>query len=154
MAQPPRPAQRSDQREPQRFILRTGSNRFEFDQSCIPGGMTYEWKRATIFGQEDTENLINLDQNGWSPVPAERHPELMGRRAVAGGEIRRGGLVLMERAQEITEEARDLDTFAARNQVATQVQRLGLEGKRAAGRGIKTHYEAVPSKDDGRVVPD
>jgi hypothetical protein len=151
MAQPPRAAQRSEQRAPQRIMLRTGSNRFEFDQSLIPSGICYEWKRKTLFGQEDTENLITLEQNGWSPVPAERHPELMGRRAILGAEIVRGGLILMERPADITEEARELDTFAARNQVATQVQRLGLDGRRAAGRGIKTSYAAGDVADQ---VPD
>jgi hypothetical protein len=131
--------------------LRTGSNRFEFDREVIPPGQTYEWKRKTMFGQEDSENLINLEQNGWSAVPADRHPELMGRRAIAGAEICRGGLILMERADEITAEARDLDTFAARNQVATQVQRLGLEGKRASGRGIRTSYDPPA---ETQVVPD
>lgn len=151
MAPPPRAAQRSEQRVQQRpLVIRTGSNRFEFDRDVIPDGMTYEWKRKSMFGAEDIENMINLDQNGWSPVPADRHPELMGRRAVVGGEIVRGGLMLMERPEEITEEARELDTFAARNQVAQQVQRLGLEGKRAAGKGIKTTYEAP----EGNVVPD
>lgn len=138
--------QRSEQRVPQRLALRTGTNRFDFDHAIIPDDMVYEWKRKSIYGQEDVEHLINLDANGWSPVPAERHPELMGRRAVLGGEIVRGGMILMERPKELSEEARDLDTFAAKNQVATQLQRLGLEGKRAAGRGIKTTY--APGKAD------
>lgn len=150
MPTPPRAPQRSEQRVHQRITLRTGSNRFEFDRDLIPHGMTYEWKRASVFGQEDQENLINCEQNGWLPVPAERHPELSGRRAVAGTEIKRGGLMLMERPDEITEEAREMDTFAARHQVAAQVQRLGLEGKRAAGKGIKTNYEPPPET----VIPD
>jgi hypothetical protein len=153
MAQAPfRPIQRSQQRVQQRpLVIRTGSNRFEFDRDMIPGGMCYEWKRKTMFGAEDVENLINLDQNGWVPVPADRHPELMGRRATVGGEIVRGGLILMERPEEISEEARELDTFAARSQVAQQIQRLGLEGKRAAGKGIKTSYD---HPDAPNVVPD
>lgn len=151
MAAPPRPAQRSQQRVPQRLILRTGSNRFDLDQTLVPQGMTYEWKRKTMFGQEDTENLITLEHNGWEPVPADRHPELMGRRAIAGQEICRGGLMLMERPEEITDEAREIDTFAARHQVASQVQRLGLEGHRAAGKGIKTTYHAP---DDAQPIPD
>jgi hypothetical protein len=150
MAQPPRAPQRSEQRVQQRITLRTGSNRFEFDRDLIPPGMTYEWKRKTIFGQDDQENMINLEQNGWTPVPAERHIELTGRRAVTGAEILRGGLVLMERPDEITAEAREMDTFAARHQVASQVQRLGLEGKRVAGKGFKTTYDPPPEQ----VVPD
>lgn len=151
MAAPQRPAQRSEQRVGQRLVMRTGSNRFEFDRSLIPNGMTYEFKRFSMFGQEDKEHLVDLEQNGWTPVPAERHPELSGRRAVAGADIVRGGLMLMERPTEITDEARELDTFAARHQVAAQVQRLGLEGKRAAGKGFKTSYDAPA---DSQTIPD
>lgn len=152
-----RPIQRSEQRVRQRVVIRTGAQRFEFDESLKPDGMTYEWKRKTMFGQEDNENMVNLEQNGWETVPADRHPELAGRRALAGGEIVRGGLVLMERPEDITEESRELDTFAARNQVAAQVQRLGLEGKRAAGKGIKTAYLKPTKADligDGTVIDD
>ncbi len=149
---PERPIQRSQQRVPQRpLVVRTGSNRFDFDRDMIPAGMVYEWRRKTMFGAEDVENLINLDMNGWTPVPADRHPELSGRRVTVGGEIVRGGLILLERPSEISDEARELDTFAARNQVAQQIQRLGLEGKRAAGKGIKTSYEAP---EGANVVPD
>jgi hypothetical protein len=149
---PQRPAQRSEQRVGQRMIMRTGSNRFEFNRDLIPQGMSYEWKRCTLYGQEDTEHLVDLEQNGWEPVPSERHPELSGRRAVAGSKNVRGGLMLMERPIEITDEARDLDTFAARHQVAAQVQRLGLEGKRAAGKGIRTSYEAPTA--ESQQIPD
>jgi hypothetical protein len=147
----PRPPQRSEQRLRQGVNLRTSLNRYEYDRSKIPAGMTYEWKRKTVFGQEDTENLVNLEANGWEPVPAERHPELSGRRAQVGTQIVRGGLILMERPVEITEEARELDTFAARHQVAQQIQRLGLEGKRAAGRGLKVSYDAP---DEAQTVPE
>lgn len=151
MPAPQRPIQRSEQRTGQRMVMRTGSNRFEFDRNLIPSGMSVEWKRCTMFGQEDKEHLIDLEQNGWEPVPAERHPELSGRRAVAGSNIVRGGLMLMQRPQEITDEAKELDTFAARHQVAAQVQRLGLEGKRAAGKGFKTSYDAPA---DAQTIPD
>jgi hypothetical protein len=122
-------------------VLRTANNRFDLDRSKIPPAMTYEWKRVTMFGQTDTENMVNCEANNWTAVPAERHPELSGRRAQVGADITRGGLILMERPSEYTEESRELEEFAARNQVATQVQRLGLEGKRAGGKGFKTTYD-------------
>lgn len=139
----PRIAQRAEQRAPQRVKLYNAMNRYEVDQSRIPPGMSYEWKRKTVFGQDDVEHLINLDANGWVPVPCERHPELTGKY-VTGKEIVRGGLVLMERSQEITDEARNLDMGAADDQVTHQVRRLGQEGKIAAGKkGIKRGYEPI-----------
>lgn len=137
-----RTAQRSEQRVPQRVTLRNASDRFTFDRSKIPDGMEYGWKRLTLMGQEDTEHQILLEQNGWDAVPPERHPELHSRRAtITAKTIVRGGQILMERPIEIGDEARELDEFAAKNQVAAQVQRLGLQGQRAAGKGIKTTYE-------------
>lgn len=148
-----RPMQRSDQRSlPGRLQIRTPGNRFAIDETRIPTGMHYEWKRQKFMGHEDIEHLVNLDANGWTPVPAERHPELSGTRLQAGKEIVRGGLMLMERPTEITEEARELDGFAAKHQVASQMQRLGLQGHRAGGRGIKKTIGPAP--DQERMVED
>lgn len=148
-----RAPQRSEQRDPHRprVVLRTANNRFDLDRAKIPPGMCYEWKRVSVFGQQDTENLVNVEANGWTAVPAERHPELSGKRAQVGSDITRGGLMLMERPTEVTEESRELEEAAARNQVSTQVQRLGLEGKRAAGKGFRTTYEPPGSLQQ---VPD
>jgi len=146
-----RPMQRSDQRSlPGRLQIRTPGNRYDIDTSRIPPGMHYEWKRKTFMGSEDIEHLVNLDANGWTPVPAERHPELSGTRLQAGAEIVRGGQMLMERPKEITDEARELDGFAAKHQVASQMQRLGLS--RQMGRGIKKSIGPAP--DQERMVED
>lgn len=141
-----RAMQRSEQRAPQGVVIRTALNRFDFDRRRIPPGMTYEWKRKNVLGKEDTEHLINLESNGWTAVPPERHPELAGRRTV-GEEIVKGDMVLMERPEEITEEARELDKFAAGFQYASQLQRLGLQGHRAAGKGVRRTYEPIPEDE-------
>lgn len=146
-----RPQQRSEQRSFQRFAIRTPTNRFNLDENLIPPNMTYEWKRKTIMGMEDVESQINYEANGWTPVPPDRHPELMGLRKTNANEIVRGGLVLMQRPVEITSQVQELEEFAARNQVAMQLQRLRMEGKRAAGRGIKTDYQEAPAP---QRVPD
>jgi hypothetical protein len=134
----PRLSQRGEQRAPQRNMrIRTAANRYDIDLSLKPAGMDYAWKRANLMGMEDTENLVNSEANGWNPVPAERHPEITGSRHYKNAEIKIGGLVLYERPKEISEEARELDRFAADQQVAAQLQRLKLSGHRAAGRGVK-----------------
>ncbi len=139
-----RPSQRSEQRSPQRLQIRTPGNRFDLDHLRTPAGMHYEWKRQTFMGAVDTEHLVNLEANGWTPVPADRHPELTGTRLQSGSEIVRGGLMLMERPIEITDEARELDGFAAKQQVAAQIQRLGLAGHRAGGKGLKREIGPPP----------
>jgi len=121
-----RSAQRTDQREPLRRQSRTAADRFHIAKTSIPDGVTYEWKRITYNGKEDLEHQIDLAENGWTAVPADRHPELSGRKAEVGSMIVRGGLVLMERPAELTFEARQEDKAKAKEQLTTQIHRLGL----------------------------
>lgn len=119
---------RDPQREPQRG-RRSSNNgpthRFHFDPSVIPDGMDYNWKRLTCKGETDTEHQIECAENGWTPVPAERHPDKAGRDAKPGSMIVRGGLVAMERPKQLSKEAVEEDTREAHNQLATQFKRLG-----------------------------
>ena len=140
----PRAAQRTPQRAPQRRVIYTGANRYDFDKTRIPEGMAYAWKRVTLAGQEDTEHQVLCELNGWTPVPSNRHPELTGSRAT-DQPIIRGGQMLMEQPAEWEKESRSVDNFTARHAVEEQVQRLGLASKRqGAGKGIKRTMEAVP----------
>lgn len=87
---------------------------FYIDPRLIKPGWSYEWKRESVHGQPSTEHMINMRENHWKPVPADRHPQL-----AAAGEtvIRRGGTVLMERPKYLTEEAQMEDIQAALNPV-------------------------------------
>jgi hypothetical protein len=139
---------RSEQRPAQRVRIRTPGERYEVDLSKKPAGMDYNWKAKTILGAENVEGMINYDANGWVAVPAGRHPELAGKRLTKDAEIVRGGQLLMERPTEISAEARAMDGHEARKQVADQLQRLGLAGHRAAGRGLKRSYAPVEDSMD------
>ncbi len=78
------------------------SNQLYVDPRIIPEGYTYEWKAESIYGQPNTEHMVELRENHWRAVPASRHPEL----AAAGDTvIRRAGTVLHERPSYLTEEA-------------------------------------------------
>lgn len=135
-------AQRVRQRAPQRRVIYTGENRFDFDKSKIPPGMTYAWKRVSIAGQEDKENQILTEMNGWTPVPGNRHPELAGKTADERPIIR-GGQMLVEQPKEWEEESRALMNFKAQNTLEEQIQRLGASAKREGGRGVKRTMEKV-----------
>lgn len=152
----PRPAagrkrspQRSAQRSASHIHIVTAANRYEMDLTRKPPGMDYGWKVRTVLGQENTEALVMQDLNGWVPVPPDRHPELSGRRIKTGQTIERGGLVLCERPMELTEESREMERFAAGNQMASQIARLGLDSKTNArkGRPVRTKYERPPDED-------
>jgi hypothetical protein len=141
---PPRPAQRPRQRPVQRRKIYTGANIFDFDHALIPPEMTYQWKRVSCGGQEDKQNQILAELNGWEKVPANRHPELSGHNA--GEEpIVRGGLMLMEQPKEWAQESADIDKFSARQALEEQVARLhGTSGKEGGVKGgIKRQVAAL-----------
>ena len=69
---------------------------FYYDESKVPDGMVYEWKRVSYVGKEDTEYQLHvkrIDGGGWKPVPSERHPE---QNIPVDQPIIRGGQMLME----------------------------------------------------------
>lgn len=102
---------------------RRNENKFFFDRRLIPPGWDYEYKRVKCYGQEDTDHQVNLRENGWTPVPASRHPELMpiGHE----GPIVKDGMMLMERPLELTQEARAEDYQAAVDPVNALREMLG-----------------------------
>lgn len=116
-----------------------------------PPGWTYEWKRKTLAGMEDTDHLNALNDNGWTSVPADRHAGTAGRSKT--GEIVKDGLMLMERPEELTREARAEESIAARAQI--QAQNDQYRGRMPSGMStdhpgvrpnIRGSYEQSPSE--------
>lgn len=83
------------------------------------------------------------EMNGWTPVPANRHPELAGRNAKETEAIVRGGQMLMEQPKEYEKESREMENFEAKNSLEEQIQRLGLQARRNGARGIGRSLEAI-----------
>lgn len=81
----------------------------DIDPSLVPHGYRYSWKRLALFktGEfEDSHNVAIAMKKGWTPVPAERHPELrqmdfLGRNSEMNGYIHRGNSLLMERTIDL-----------------------------------------------------
>lgn len=112
-----------------------------------PPGWTYEWKRKTIAGMEDTDHLNGLMENGWTPVPADRYVGNFNVKSRTG-EIVRDGMILMERPEELTHEARTEEALAAREQIHAQNAQYrgrlpsGMSGEHPGVRAqINTTYE-------------
>lgn len=101
-------------------------DRFYIPPHIVPYGWTYEWKRESLFGQEDTAHLIHMQENGWRPVMAETHPGYFMPEGYKGA-IRRDGLIMMERPAELTEEARNEERAAAKYLMEAQKEQLGLQ---------------------------
>lgn len=105
-------------------MIDEGEDIFYFDPDSQPDGWTYEWKRRTVYGEENPQYQVQLEQNGWQPVPAARHPEMMPSTGGPYHTIERNGQILMERPKIITDYVRDKDKARARAQVATKEAQL------------------------------
>lgn len=127
---------RGTARETGRIIIRTAENRFDVPLDEIPSGMDYGWKVKTVNGQEAREAMINWRLNGWTPVPAGRHPGFSGEPADSQAVIERGGQILCERPMELSQQSRGMDRDKAKDQVRSQMDRL-------AGRARNTGSERV-----------
>jgi hypothetical protein len=130
------------------------NDKFHIDPAVIPDAWTYEWKRNTIYNQEDPSYQVELVRMGWEPVPAERHPEMMPK-GWRGATIEREGMVLMQRPEEITRRVRAMDRREAQQQVDIG-QKFGNapEGqfeRRHQGESllsVKRHMEPMPIPDE------
>ncbi len=143
---------RATAREPARSALRPGevlgrngevlsrkrttrsSDPFDIPPGIIPKGWEYQWVTVTVVGNSDIVRHTNLEfyDNGWRPVPADRHDGIFMATGEKGS-IVYGGQMLMERPAMLCEEARD-------DQYAKAVQQVrdrdaALMGRKADIRG-------------------
>lgn len=130
--------------------LDEGTDDFYVDPESIPEGWTYEWKRHTVYGQEDPAYQVQLAREGWSAVPSSRHPAMM---PVGSSEavILRKGCILMECPKEIIEERRQIEVRKARDQVRHKEAQIAGTPEGTMTRdhartkpSIKKGYEPIP----------
>lgn len=131
-----------------------GTDEFFIPSDMIPDGWSYEWKRETVMGQEDPAYQVALARQGWEPVPASRHPEMMPKDWNQEA-IKRKGLILCERPQEISHAARMKEQRQARQQLQIKKQQLNEAPAGTFERSdprvranVKTSYEPMPIPAD------
>lgn len=108
-----------------------GIDPFYIDPAIVPTGWEYQWNAISVTGNQDVladQNLL-MAENGWRPVPSERHA---GRYMPVGhtGAIIRGGQRLEERPKALSDEARSEDLRAARQLVTDRNESLQLTSVR------------------------
>jgi len=113
---------------------RTGAaDPFAIDPAIIPQGWEYQWNAITVVGNQEVlmDQQLQMAENGWRPVPAERHP---GRFMPAGhkGSIIRGGQRLDERPKILSDQARAEDLRNARQLISDRNESLRLTGLKKA----------------------
>jgi len=135
--------------------LDEGTDQLYVDQNTIPDGWTYNWKRFSAYEWEDTGNQLRVKREGWTPVPASRHPEMMPHNTDPNSIIMRDGLVLMECPTEIVEERKRIELKAARDQVRFKEQQIAGTPDGTMTRDharvrpqIKKSYEAIPVPEE------
>ena len=70
-------------------------------------GYEFRWNRASMMGQLDPTNMSAKRREGWEPVKAEDHPELMYQadpNSRHAGNVEIGGLVLCKAPSETVRE--------------------------------------------------
>lgn len=126
------------------------ADKFHIEARNIPPGTSYEWKTLSVFGKEDPSYNVLLREQGWEPVDASRHPELVAEGH--SGPIVRDGLMLMERPIELTQEAQAEDRASAAE--VLNVKKQQILGEAPAGtlpreapnlkNYNRTTYESLP----------
>ncbi len=94
----------------------------------IPEGLSYEWKRYSVHGQEDPFYIAQMREQGWEPVDPKRHPAWVPP-GYNQPHLIKGGMLLMERPLELTLEARAEQRQLAKRQMREAEQRLGMTPK-------------------------
>ena len=121
---------------------------FDFPLDQIPPHLDYQWKRFSVYGEENPFYMAKMRAQGWEPVPASRHLNLLPPGYNAP-HIIRGGMMLMDTPKEFVEEARAEMYSAANRQVVTAEQRLGVTPKGELSRDLVTPRVV---KEVGRMI--
>jgi len=69
-------------------------------------GFRFRWVRVSLLGQKDDRNMSIKLREGWVPVKAEEHPEIVTEYGFSGnksGNIESGGLILCKIPTETAE---------------------------------------------------
>jgi hypothetical protein len=123
-----RPAVHAKEHVPVRTRRRKNSaseDMFYIPLEEIPPGLTYEWKRWSLVGENNPFYIADMRGQGWEPVNPKVHPTWLPP-GYNEPHIIKGGMILMERPEELTLEAKkELDALA-KTRVREAEQRLGM----------------------------
>lgn len=129
---------------------RTGNtDPYAVPQQIIPTGWEYQWNTYTIVGMEAVDSQILMAENGWRPVPSERHAGAFMPEGYKGA-ILRGGMRLEERPKALSDEARAEEYAKATGQVRDQ--NAQLFGEKNFGRGFEKRSFNGRSRAEGDGV--
>lgn len=73
---------------------------------AAPEGWTYQWVRSSLMGEPDPYNVQQRLDNGWTFVPADRHPA--AELHDLGEAVKHYGLILMQKETALIEQPKPL----------------------------------------------
>ena len=118
----------------------------------IPDGLSYEWKRWSNVGEHDPFYIASLREQGWEPVPPKRHPNWVPP-GYNEPHIIKNGMILMDRPEELTEEARREMRQLSKRQVRDAEMKLGKTPDGEASRDADPRVRPRVVKEYMRPVP-
>lgn len=104
-----------------------GIDQFHIPGDMIPDGIDLQWNTDSVLGQPSAQERSRMEQQGWEAVTPnmfEGRFDGMFMRKGHQGEINVGGLVLMWRPMELTQEARAEELAAARQARRTEERKM------------------------------
>jgi hypothetical protein len=125
-------------------------NPFDLPLDQIPSHLSYEWKRWSVVGQHDPFYISQMRKQGWEPVRPSAHPDWVPP-GYSEDQIVKGGMILMERPKELTQEAIEEMHVAAKREVSMAEQRLGMTPRGEATRDLPEVRPRI-SKEVVRMV--
>lgn len=125
---------------------RSGIDPFDVPKNFIPKGWDYQWCAIASLGNKEVVRTMQIEfhQNGWRPVPADRHDGYFMPRGEKGPVIVRDQM-LMERPLQMSLDARAEDQRNAIQQMRDRDQ--ALMGGKANFSGVQN--QGIPVKGTG-----
>lgn len=80
-------------------------------------GYVYRWVATHVLGQHEPTNVSRKFRDGWEPVKAVDHPELMITGSASTGNVEIGGLMLCKMSAERARSRDDYYDQQAQNQM-------------------------------------
>jgi len=118
-----------------------------------PPGWVYNWKNFSVFEREERKYQAQMMRNGWSPVEASRHRDLLYPE-YEDQFIIIDGMMLMERPKEMNDKRVEAEKLKAKIQVAANEARLSEAPPGTAPRDQFAFTRPNISGHTGPVVPD
>lgn len=135
------PALREAARTPLRERLRAKAatvkdnshpDRFHIPDDMKPEGVKLDWKKFSVYGQEDPYYIANMRAAGWEPMTHEDFPDLVPEGYK--GPVIKDGMMLMGMAEELYKKLVAKREAGSRQQIADREAMLGMTPKGTAPR--------------------